>query len=129
MEEFWDKMNKKLEKNTSMFGRSIESSHKKLISKCYKCMSDCYYMPYSIDQCSFCEKKCQDVVKEVHRELQHLVEVVHKDYEDCNKICDRNYDKPDENLKSCYRKCVKNVPENFDSIINLAEKIISKHSS
>lgn len=129
MDEFWVKLNRDLELKTRRLGRFIEKPHKELISKCYKCMSDCYFMPYSLEQCGYCEEKCQISIKRAHKELQNLVDGLHEDYDNCNKSCDNVYRKNEEYLKKCLRRCVEDISIRITDSKSLAEKIISRYSN
>lgn len=86
-------------------------------------------MPYSMDQCEYCETRCQNTIKSAHKELQELSEVVHGEYDDCNRSCCSFYEKNEELLKKCLKRCVDDVSINFADSKSLAENIISRYSN
>lgn len=127
MEAFYNRISGLLETKSSEFSRAIEEPHKIIIGKSYKCMSDCYNLPYSIEKCSDCAEECNNSVKSLHRELQHIVENIQSGFQGCIQNCRKVYGKNDDFLMECIERCAKEAGEKFDLSKSSAERIVNKY--
>jgi hypothetical protein len=129
MEAFYKAISSRLELKSAEFGKNIEPQHKQIIGKSYKCMSDCYNKPGTIEESSDCAEKCHSSVQAVHQELQQVVENIQGFFQNCLQGCRIEHNKaPEEELKACITKCTDQAVSKFDDARITAERIISKYS-
>ncbi|OMJ94768.1 hypothetical protein SteCoe_1947 [Stentor coeruleus] len=129
MEAFYNRVTGILEAKSSEFSKSIEKPHKLIIANSYKCMRDCYNLPWTIEKCSECAEECNNPIKDLHRELQHIVEKVQSGFQGCIQNCRKVYGKNDDYMMDCIEKCAKEAGDKFDASKSLAEKIVNKYST
>ena len=128
MDSFIKETSSKLEAEGLRLGNSIDPLYRKLISKSYDCMSDCFLLPDSIEVCEKCSDECQLKVRAAQEEIQEKIINIHNMFQQCTETCGLHSARHEtEALKGCINECTLAAFSKFKEATTAAESIVNKY--
>ena len=85
MDVFLNELGEKIEEESIFLTKTLEPEHKKLISRSYKCMSNCFMMPDSIEACGKCAESCHVKVRKSQDEIQYHISKIQQVFQTHSK--------------------------------------------
>ena len=128
MDEFLKEISGMLEKESAQLSINIEPLHKKLISKSYNCMSDCFLQPESIEACGVCAETCHGKVRRAQDEVQEKIAGIQKLFQKCVDDCGLHSSQHDSAyLKTFINECSIEATSYFHDANSIAQAIMNKY--
>mmetsp|Transcript_32201 Transcript_32201/g.55640 ORF Transcript_32201/g.55640 Transcript_32201/m.55640 type:complete len:129 (-) Transcript_32201:1096-1482(-) len=125
MEDYLKAVSSELQSESDILAKLLEPGYKQLAVKTFDCMSACFKLPGSADDCGACADRCNTKLSSFQAEMDERMQSIQVGFQTCVQACAVKKDDNDV-LKQCVTNCSDETKQLFSRTKSQVNDIINK---